>query len=64
MSGAKRDVLILLLATASVAPAFTALKMSPILGFLLTGGVADHTINSWGFINSWGNTSHHRLRSL
>jgi CPA2 family monovalent cation:H+ antiporter-2 len=37
--GAKRDVLILLLATAAVIPAFTALKLSPILGFLLSGCV-------------------------
>jgi len=32
-------VLILLLATAAVIPAFTALKLSPILGFLLSGCV-------------------------
>ena len=32
-------MLILLLATAAVIPAFTALKLSPILGFLLSGCV-------------------------
>ena len=37
VSGPRADVLILLLATATVVPAFRALHLSPILGFLLTG---------------------------
>ena len=47
LSGAKLDTLILLIITSTIIPLFQSLKISPIIGFLMTGTIFGPTVGAF-----------------